>query len=456
PLLVTARGRDVLYVEYRAGNEIQFGFVHTGAEGRVGAPVAITPNRDHDLTIDLGSLYPPKDHPLMAALTEAQADALLRRVLVTLDGRTVLESNATFYPGDPGDLLVGRDPYPYVAPGRFSGRLQVLGRRGIPAPASLHGPAGDGPVRLTVSFPAFTAFHTEPLVSTGHPGAGDLLYVTYVAPGRIRFGHDDSGGGSVETQDVEYTPGREYVLDVDMGSLHADRTQETFDGPLVVDFDERRLIESQRQFHATTPIEIAFGFNSMESSVSKAMFAGQIVAVDRPRVLRPDTEEPLNAGEGALRLKLRFPQSRMTHQEPLLVTGQPGAADVVYVVYAGPGEVRLGYDHWGHGGPVSAPLAVDYRLPHVVDISLGSLYPAPGSKAWGDTPQPVRQQALGTVVVKLDGHTVITRAGTAYPAIGAKMTIGRNTVGASTAEYRFTGTILGYEFAGLPGHPGQP
>jgi hypothetical protein len=454
PLLVTAQGRDVLYVEYPAPHEIRLGFFHTGAGGPVSDPITISPGKECDLYVDLGSLYPPKDHPLLAALTESQADALLRRVFVTLDGQTVLNSNSTFYPTSPGELLLGEDPYPIMAPGRFSGRLKLVARHGIPSPESLRGPAGDGPVRLTVLFPPFRAYHSEPLVSTGHRGAGDLLYVTYVAPGKIRFGHDDSGAGKVETPVVNYTPGQAHVLEVDLGSLHAPPAHDPFEGSLIVNFDGRLLMNFRRQFHATAPIDVVFGFNGMDSSVSEMMFAGKIVAVERPGALVPGSDS-LAAGLGAVRLSLRFPQFRTGHHEPLLVTGRPGAADIIYVSYDSENAVRLGYDHWGVGGPVSDPIPIDYRATHLIEISMGSLYPPLGSPAWGDAPNAVRRQALGSVKVTLDGKPVMSHPCAAYPATPSEIAIGNNMVGASTAEYQFTGSILWHERLSLQSLPDQ-
>ena len=49
------------------------------------------------------------------------------------------------------------------------------------------------PARLSVRFPSGHPGVSEPLVSTGIPGAGDLLFVTYVGSDHVQFGHDNMG-----------------------------------------------------------------------------------------------------------------------------------------------------------------------------------------------------------------------------------------------------------------------
>ncbi len=80
-----------------------------------------------------------------------------------------------------------------------------------------------GPVRLTLRFPEFRSIYGEPLISTGRTGAGDLVYVTYLGRGLVRFGHDSWNYGPAETSAVRFDPDKEQVVEVEMGSLGSDQ-----------------------------------------------------------------------------------------------------------------------------------------------------------------------------------------------------------------------------------------
>ena len=83
--------------------------------------------------------------------------------------------------------------------------------------------------------------------------------------------------------------------------------------------------------------------------------------------------------------------------EPLIVTGQTGAADYLFVRYVDAHTVTFGYDSWGHGGPTSPPVAVTPGRPSVLEVQLPSLAAIPGSP---DPPADLLR-------VTLDGHPVL-------------------------------------------------
>ncbi len=83
--------------------------------------------------------------------------------------------------------------------------------------------------------------------------------------------------------------------------------------------------------------------------------------------------------------------------EPLIVTGQTGAADYLFVRYVDARTVTFGYDSWGHGGPTSPPVAVTPGRPCVLEVQLPSLAAIPGSP---DPPSDLLR-------VTLNGHPVL-------------------------------------------------
>ncbi len=144
-------------------------------------------------------------------------------------------------------------------------------------------------------------------------------------------------------------------------------------------------------------------------------------------------------GPRYVRLDLRFPGSA-SGIEPLLVTGEPGAQDFLYVYYAGPGLIQLGFEAMGHGGPVSAYLPVDRGASHVLDIDLGSFLPPADHPLMAAVPRGQRPAAYPFIHVALDGATVLDAPAELHPVRG------RIRVGESPDEdsfgRAFTGRIL--------------
>jgi hypothetical protein len=78
---------------------------------------------------------------------------------------------------------------------------------------------------------------------------------------------------------------------------------------------------------------------------------------------------------GPLSTMLLFPSGRNGAFEPLVSTGSADACDLLYVHYVSPTEIRFGLVGTGFMGPESDPISVAYGEPHLVIISMGSLFP---------------------------------------------------------------------------------
>jgi len=439
PLLVSGHGADVVYVDYLTGHRIDVGVFHAGAGGPVSDPVAIEPGRSYRIKLDLGSLYPPKAHPALAAWPAPLADVLLRRLDVAFEGRTLLHGAGAYYPTDPGDIHLGRNPDGLIAPGRFTGELRTLAQAGVPPPTSLQGPPGTGPVRLTVRFPPFRFFWREPLISTGATGAGDLLYVAYLAPGVIRLGHDSWNGSAVETGPLHYDPAEPQVIEADLGSLQPMRGRRVT-GPLALRFNHRLVLFTPRPFNASLPAEVVFGFNGCNATSAAAAFSGEIVAVERVAPIA--APPPVTRGTGPVGLALTFPLNRSGASEPLLATGSPNRGTVVFVHYLDDHRVALGYAD-GISRPVfSAPLALDYEKTHGLEISVGALYPPESDAAWGATDAARRARLRGTVAVALDGRCVLLGDASGGPADGGNLALGAGATPSPVGAAVFTGRFL--------------
>lgn len=152
-------------------------------------------------------------------------------------------------------------------------------------------------------------------------------------------------------------------------------------------------------------------------------------------------DAPFDAGApGPLRLRLRFPPNRAGGREPLFASGPTGAADVLFVVYEPDGRIRIGHDHWGWALLLSEPIALDPTAEHVLDISIGSLYPADDA-AWRPSPVAAGSR-VGRLYVAVNGEPVLDTERECYLAPLSSVVFGRNLPGSSTCGPEFTGELL--------------
>lgn len=279
PLVVTGRTflSDYVYVHYLADERVRFGFEHTSMGGAVGEPVAIVPGATQKLRIEMGSLYPPAAHPYYDAMPPGQARRRQRTVRVTMNDKVAFYRSAELFDA------VARRPDVGTAAGRgafkqpFSGK--ILGQRIVPAAAQAAEPDVFGPVVLTVTLPPFTGVRSEPLVSSGETGKGDVVYIKYLDARTVVFGYDHWGYGGFESDAVAVKPDEELVITVDYGALYAEET-----GPrdrVVVRLNGRIVADREAKFHPCTPDTVVVGANMVGASTAAAAFSGNIIKQQR-------------------------------------------------------------------------------------------------------------------------------------------------------------------------------
>jgi len=112
-------------------------------------------------------------------------------------------------------------------------------------------------------------------------------------------------------------------------------------------------------------------------------------------------------GPRGLGLRLRFPENRFGGVEPLVVIGGRSEQDFLYAYYSGPGRIRLGFESTGHGGPVSAPVELDYSKEHLLELRYGSFLPPDDCPLLGGMTPAERTIARRMLTVLLDGKPVL-------------------------------------------------
>lgn len=86
-----------------------------------------------------------------------------------------------------------------------------------------------------------------------------------------------------------------------------------------------------------------------------------IAAIGLAVALAPHTEQHVTKSSraqesGELELTLTLSRAKAGRCMPVVTTGRPEAATLIFIRYTGPETVVFGYDSWGVGGPVSAPV----------------------------------------------------------------------------------------------------
>lgn len=276
---------DIIYAIYPDAGHVQFGYFHLGSGGPVSEPIKIERGRPYRMTIQLGSLYPaPRRHPLFRHWTDDQIKAQQRKFSISLDGRVVMKAEVAVYPSTPSGVRLGRNGLAAnVSPAKFRGRITFLRRLPLPAPPDLDKDSLTGPVRIRFRLPLDPTDNFQPLICTGHSGAGDLLSIQIRSDGKFKFMHDCWGGGGIDSALVDPAPGPEQVVEVEMGSLYPASRKDVppaLRQRFALRLNGRLIMDLPRPFNPSTAGEIVFGYNAIQAGSAQQMFSGSIQAIE--------------------------------------------------------------------------------------------------------------------------------------------------------------------------------
>lgn len=280
----TAGAADLLYASYVSPTQIRFGLVSTDLKGPESEPVTIDFGVPHRLRLSMGSLYPPSGHPLWRGLTDAQIAFLGRNLRIELDGRVVIDAAAHFNAASPGEVMLGQNPYlSGYSQAAFTGRIASSARLAIaapPGPSFLGAAYGEVRMLLVLPSPAPQGVR-EPLLVSGVPRAGDIVYIHYLGGDEIRLGIDHWGTPGMESKPIRAALGREHTVQIAMGALFppaangppAQRLRVLLDGDAVIDTDQ--------DTYASSAYDVTVGRNAIGGSTCSYAFTGRILKVER-------------------------------------------------------------------------------------------------------------------------------------------------------------------------------
>jgi hypothetical protein len=288
----------------------------------------------------------------------------------------------------------------------------------------------------------------QPLVATGAAGKGDLVLVGRDIKGQLRFGWDHSGSGVDWGSPVEVTAQAKHRIQVTLDNLlnrsSVPLPNQASNGAVCVLFDGRIAFFASGQLWPAVAADPRVGVNSSGlASASRQFFNGAIsesktwspeeASISWRQVYRwtPGLGPSSSHQSGPIKLRVLLPMNWTNHREPLIVTGAPGKADSIFIVYADSTHIKVALDHWAVGAAMSEPIGIDYSIPHQFEVDMASFHGKFGPN-------------LPTTVL-VDGRKVLDTTMGVHPTTPDQIVFGINNVGASTSEPVFTGKLLGIE-----------
>jgi hypothetical protein len=146
---------------------------------------------------------------------------------------------------------------------------------------------------------------------------------------------------------------------------------------------------------------------------------------------------------GPVRLRLKLPGTAGGIPEPLLVSGTPGNASLVYIRLLKRARARVGVEFWGLGeneGDTFDLPSADAQID--VICTLPAFFPPIGNRQWGATPTSAQIRYTTQYEVRVDGIVRLKGTTDYKEPVHSPVYFGNNPLGGSLVSVRFTGDIL--------------
>ncbi len=264
PLLSAHSGPKscLCFVTYLAGSRIRLTCLGSDASRLQSAEIPCDPEASHRLDFAAG---------------DAEEPVHGYRLGCDFDGAPVFDSSRLRSPGIPSVAVSGLDTG--TAPGvlgRFTGPQMDVSTVAAPSAAGQVGRPGT--VHMIVSFPPGKAGRSEPLLTTGRTGAGDMVYVTYADKGHVMIGFDHWGVGGEKSPPIAVDYSLPHEIWITLSSLGPAGAA----GPKVeVLMDGGAVITSALTPYPTNPAEVTYVRNQIGGSTSDPEFSGSLHFVER-------------------------------------------------------------------------------------------------------------------------------------------------------------------------------
>lgn len=427
---------DRVMIRYVDTAHVQLGFAHGASREQWSRPVPVDYTQSHHVTIEAGALYPPESHPFFADLKASEVARTRRRLRLRWNGEPVLESWQHFFNASPSTLTVAATLKDDPTTHRFSGKVLSV-ERAMMTPRALQHEAQREHARLRWRLVEREPGQPEALVNFSQAGirVGSLL-VQSLGGGRVQFqvvGLGPTSATMAESAPVALRPSGVHEVKVSLSSAPS-----SGGSPVAKSSGKRRLqVSVDQRIVWTRAIDLPPGakLTSLGDATSPARSGRDIAGNIFSEELFLEDHDPLITNPGPLRLRVRFPLGKTGRREPLLVTGQTGAGNLLCVEYLDEHTVRLSFDHWGQGTLFSEPWRIDYAQAQDFEIDWGGFQVRTGKARRSAEPRVPFE-------VRVNRQTVWKTVAPCYASEPETIFIGYDPLGASTCDPAFTGEIL--------------
>ena len=233
-----------------------------------------------------------------------------------------------------------------------------------------------GPIEVRFKLPYGKIGQNQPLLATGHPGSGVVVFVSCLDLSHVRVGAD-VWGQLFQSEPIETDFSDEHDLVVSDSALYPIDHPVTralnpaefvrLRGELDIELDGRTAIRAMCDSYETTQAEIVVGMTRF-GSLTVPRFQGEIMGVRRLPVPR---QLVLPWGRH-VHMDVVFPRGRAEFSEPLLAVTAGGMTQALYVTYLSDRRARL--STWSPDGPPaqSAEVASGSAGSHSLDFAIGA------------------------------------------------------------------------------------
>jgi hypothetical protein len=152
------------------------------------------------------------------------------------------------------------------------------------------------------------------------------------------------------------------------------------------------------------------------------------------------TEQWRGVDYGPVEIEFTTPLSLAPRRQPILTTGLHGE-DVCFLVRESADEFRIAFFHAGAGGPISRVLKTSPGRRHHLEISTGGLFPAPSHPFFRGFDSREIEIVRSSLLVKLDGETVLHTRANFYESSPSNVWLGRNPHLPDVSASEFTGSL---------------
>jgi len=448
---------DVLYLTQVRGNVVQFTVSHTGFGEVKSGLMQVDPLAEHELEVDFGSLYPPRDHPWFRGLSDDEVELLKTTASVRFDNKGVIDRRVLFFDSPPGWVSFGRNPG--GTDSLFSGK--ILDTKLLPPrlPAELAARSHESGVwRLAVTFPFEAPNVEESVMGSGTARHGNMLLVHTLEDHSIQFDLDQWGLGLIHSPVIPVEKDGTHRLEIFVGGQVARGqfpSEWRLDPAAIANaepflriwLDDRPVWTTRISINRDSYRSVSIGSNPQRFSSASSYYLGQIESeLLSPDGVRDLIERNVTQGAGVRGLfgyTVEFPADAPRAGLPLMGVGVAGNGNLLFAQAQGPGLYRLGLDDWGLRAVQGKAFPLRPGV-HDLQIVLGPVVASHGlPPAWG-APRDLSGLS-GRFLVYLDhelrGNFEVTHHLDQLDAL----TPGANPQGFSTATPTFAGPLFGPE-----------